>query len=64
MISDEKPRKLDAGSFLLLTNLAEIALRALLKDAKYDPQDLPAPAEEESPPQTIDLDSANDAPVR
>lgn len=39
---------MDAGSFLLLTNLAEIALRALLKDADYNPLDLPPPADEDA----------------
>ena len=48
LISDNKPRKMDAGSFLLLTNLAEIALRALLKDADYNPLDLPPPADEDA----------------
>ena len=48
IISDNKPRKMDAGSFLLLTNLAEIALRALLKDADYNPLDLPPPADEDA----------------
>lgn len=54
VISDDKPRKLDAGSFTLLTNLAEIALRTLLKDAHVDTIELPLPADEDSPSQTKD----------
>ena len=48
MITDAKPRKMDAGSFTLLTNLAEMVVRALEKEAFGDvvaPGDLPPPAE-------------------
>lgn len=47
-ISDVKPRRLDAGSFSLLNNLAETVMRALEKEAFGDPNascSLPPPPE-------------------
>ena len=57
MISDNKPRKLDAGSFTLLSNLAEIVVRSLLKDAEFDPQDLPLSPEDQTPSPQINADA-------
>jgi hypothetical protein len=45
-IADLKPRKLDAASFSLLTNLAEVAMRSLIKDAGESVGQMPPPADE------------------
>ena len=44
-MADPKPRTMDASVYPMLANLAEIAVRGLLREAGVDPALLPAPSE-------------------